>query len=94
MSQELFDPTTQMESEDIDYAPRPEKLEGLRVGLVENTKFNSKEILLLIAKRLETKYGITVTHMDTKQSASHGVAEAALAEFKAKADFVIAGIGD
>ena len=94
MSQDFFDPTIQPPVEEMIYPPRPEKLEGLRVGLVENTKFNSRQLLLKIAQRLEAKYGMEVTHMDTKQSSSHGVAESAVAELKTKADFVIAGIGD
>jgi len=94
MSTEIFDPTISAEKETISYAPRPTSLEGLRMGLVENTKYNSKQLLVRVAERLQAKYGMEMVHMDTKQSASHGVDESAVAEFKTKADFVIAGIGD
>ncbi len=94
MSTELFDPTVSAGRETISYAARPESLEGLRVGLVENTKFNSDTILTKIGERLAERYKMKVVGMNTKQSPAHGVDEDAIKEFKTKADFVIAGIGD
>ena len=38
---ELLDPTTGVASQTIAYVDRPASLEGKRVGLIENTKFNS-----------------------------------------------------
>ena len=94
MPMEIFDPSTSPEREAIDYAPRPENLRGLRVGLVENTKFNSDKILLKIADRLAAKHGMEMVMLSRKQSASASVEEAAVADFKTKADFVLAGVGD
>ncbi len=94
MSMEVFDPTTSSEQEDINYVPRPQNFEGLKVGLVDNTKYNSRVLLEKIAERLQSKYNMEMVHIDTKQSASHHVTEQAVKEFKTKADFVIAGIGD
>ena len=94
MSMDVFDPTTSSVQEEINYAPRPQDFEGLRVGLVDNTKYNSRVLLEKIAERLKAKYKMEMVHIDTKQSASHAVTEQAVKEFKTKADFVIAGIGD
>ena len=94
MSMEVFDPTTSSEQEEINYVPRPQNFEGLKVGLVDNTKYNSRVLLEKIAERLQSKYNMEMVHIDTKQSASHHVTEQAVKEFKTKADFVIAGIGD
>ncbi len=94
MSSELFDPTISAQEANIEYAARPSNLEGLKVGLVENTKFNSRTLLVKIAERLEKKHKVEVVGINTKQSPSHGVDETAVREFKTKADFVIAGIGD
>ena len=91
---ELFDPTISSGEEAIRYAPRPETLEGLRVGLVENTKHNSDKLLQKLGERLQSRYGMQVVGMNTKQSPSHGVDAGAVEEFRAKADFVVAGIGD
>ncbi len=94
MSMDVFDPTTSSEQEAIDYPPRPQGFEGLKVGLVDNTKYNSRVLLEKVAARLKTKYQMEMVHIDTKQSASHHLDEEAVKEFKTKADFVIAGIGD
>jgi len=95
MTTDLFDPTAgQAGEERIAWPPRPQQFKGLRVGLVENTKFNAEKILKKIATRLERDHGMTMVHLAHKQSAGHGVEEADIAEFKTKADFVIAGVGD
>jgi len=94
MSMEVFDPTTSSEQEDINYVPRPQNFEGLKVGLVDNTKYNSRVLLEKIAERLKAKHNMEMVHIDTKQSASHHLTDEAVKEFKTKADFVIAGIGD
>ncbi len=94
MSTEVFDPTVSAQEAGIDYAPRPTNLDGLRVALVENTKFNSKTLLVKIAERLKERHHMEVVGINTKQSPSHGVDGTAIREFKTKADFVIAGVGD
>ncbi len=94
MTIDLFDPTTTSEKTPIDYAPRPQNLKGLNIGLVENTKFNSKTLLLKIAERLKCKYNGEITHLVSKASPGHPVSDIALQNFKKKADFVLAGIGD
>jgi hypothetical protein len=95
MGTNLFDPTgSSAGAVAIRFAPRPKDLKSLRVGLVENTKFNSEKLLKLMAERLKQRYGITVVHLAHKQSAGHGVAETDIKEFKTKADFVVAGVGD
>jgi hypothetical protein len=91
---ELFDPTVSAERSAIRYAPRPRALQGLKVGLVENTKFNSEALLRRVARRLEAQHGMSLAHLAHKKSAGTAVSEAAIAELKAKADFVIAGVGD
>src|SRR5262249_25563008 len=68
MSSRVFDPTVSPAAPvTFSYAPRPESLRGLRVGLVENTKFNSEVILRKIAERLAARYQISMTHLDHKK---------------------------
>jgi hypothetical protein len=96
MNRTVFDPTVPPAptSGAFCYAPRPSSLKGLRVGLVENTKFNSEVILRKIAERLATRYQVTLTHLDRKKSPGHSVTPAAITFFQQKADFVLAGVGD
>ncbi|MCJ7830454.1 MAG: hypothetical protein MUP74_03610 [Desulfobacterales bacterium] len=94
MTIDLFDPTTPVDKSPIDYAPRPRRLDGLRVGLVDNTKFNSKTLLLKIAERLKARFNTEMTHLVTKASPGHSVSASAVADFKTRVDVVLAGIGD
>jgi len=96
MSRTVFDPTVAPVPAPgaFLYAPRPKSLKGRRVGLVENTKFNSEVILHKIAERLAAQYQITMTHLDHKKSPGHSVTPAAITFFQQKADFVLAGVGD
>ena len=94
MSNDLFDPTISAGEEAFNLSPRPASLEGLKVGLVENTKFNSETILRKIAERLDERYRVKVAHLDHKKSSSHSVNEDAIATLRAQTDFVVAGIGD
>ena len=90
----LIDPTAAPIARTVSLAPRPADLRGLRLGLVENTKFNADTLLLKLADRLRDRHGLTFTHMARKRSASHEVEEAAIATLKARSDVVISGIGD
>lgn len=94
MSIDLLDPTTQPGKTPIDYVKRPDRMDGLKIGLVDNTKFNSKILLLKIADRLKKKYNTETAHMVTKASSGHPVSDSAIRDFRNRVDVVIAGIGD
>jgi hypothetical protein len=95
MRRRVFDPTVSpVPVGAFSYAPRPTSLQGLRVGLVENTKFNSEVLLRKIAERLAARYQVTMTHLDHKKSPGHSVTPEAITLLQQKADFVLAGVGD
>jgi hypothetical protein len=91
---EVFDPTTEAKEQPIAFAPRPESLHNLRIGLVENTKFNSDRLLLKIAAILEGDYGAKDHVIRSKHGPSVPAHEEIVKEFVANCDVVIAGIGD
>jgi hypothetical protein len=91
----LFDPTmSPVVTRPVTLAPRPAQLEGLRIGLVDNRKFNAAPLLLKLADRLHRDHGMTVARMVRKRSASHDVGESAIAELRGRVDFVVSGVGD
>ena len=94
MSLKIFDPTVSHVKQTISYAPRPKDLQGLKVGLVENTKHNSDVLLLKIAAKLQKAFGMEMVSLHRKKSASDYVTEETITDLKQKADFAIAGIGD
>jgi hypothetical protein len=94
MRRTVFDPTMPLETTPFSYAPRPASLQGLRLGLVENTKFNSKELLCKVAERLEQRHGMRMVYLERKKSSGHAVSEEAISLFRQQVDLVLSGVGD
>jgi hypothetical protein len=90
----LFDPTSRPASREVEVARRPSDLTGLRLGLVDNTKFNSDTLLRKLADRLARRHGMTVAVTSRKRSPSHAIDEAAIRALRRQADLVVSGIGD
>ena len=91
---EILDPTVEQSTQPIKFVARPDSLSGLRVGLVENTKFNSEALLVKLGHRLSRDHGMTVAQVARKRSPSHGVTEEAVDALRRVCDFVVSGIGD
>ncbi|MCW5603102.1 MAG: hypothetical protein KIT18_00930 [Burkholderiales bacterium] len=94
MAVQIFDPTTEVAKRSIAYVPRPESLTGLRIGLVDNTKHNSDQLLLRIAGLLEREHGAKAHVIRKKRSAGAAPHAEIIEEFKANCDVIVAGIGD
>lgn len=94
MTVRVYDPTVEAKGRKIDFAPRPKSLAGLRVGLVDNSKHNSDQLLARIAGLLEKEHGVKTHVMRRKKSAGIPPSAEIIAEFKANCDIVVAGVGD
>ena len=94
MTIQVFDPTTQAKEQPVAFVSRPESLRNLRIGLVENTKYNSDKLLLRIAVILEQEYGAKSHIMRSKHSSGVPAHQEIIDEYAANCDVVIAGIGD
>jgi hypothetical protein len=90
----LFDPTTPPAARALTLARRPTSLAGLRLGLVDNTKFNSDTLLGKLAERLQQRHGARVTITRRKRSPSHEIDDEAVRALRSQADLVVSGIGD
>jgi hypothetical protein len=90
----VFDPTSRNVEQEIRLAPRQGSLRGLRIGLVENTKYNSSALLLRIASILERDYGAKSHILRSKRTPGTPVDEKTTEEFKTAVDVAIAGVGD
>ena len=91
---ELLDPTVEAPPQLLSYAPRVASLQGKRVALVDNTKFNSDRLLEKIGDLLKAQHGVAETRLWRKRNASVPVDEAVVAEIRGSCDVTIAGIGD
>jgi hypothetical protein len=90
---EILDPRIKTAREVIDYVPRPSRLRGLRIGLVENTKKNSEAVLTRLAEKLNALHGMTMQVLVHKAQRAP-LLDAQIAQLRGSADFVIVGVGD
>ena len=92
---EILDPTTEAAAaQSIAWAPRPTALQGKRVALIQNTKFNSDRLLEKIGNILKAEYGVADWRMYNKHNASVPAHAEIIEEVKKSADVMVAGIGD
>jgi len=94
MTMQIYDPTTEVTGRKIAFAPRPKTLSGLRIGLVDNTKHNSDQLLLRIAGLLERDHGAKAHVIRRKKSAGAAPHGEIIEELKANCDVIVAGVGD
>jgi hypothetical protein len=91
---QVFDPTTTPKEQAITFVPRLVSLRNLRIGLVENTKFNADKLLLKIAAILEQEYGAQSHMIRSTRNAGVPTDEKVIREIADNCDVVIAGVGD
>ena len=94
MSIQIYDPTTEVSGRKINFVPRPLSLQGLRIGLVDNTKHNSDQLLLRIAGLLEKEHGAKAHVIRKKKSAGSAPSPEMIEEYKKSCDIIVAGVGD
>ena len=90
----IFDPTSSPVPRALRIASAPARLDGVRLMLVENTKFNSETLLRKLGERLARKHGTVVSGVHRKRSPSHEIEEGVIPGLSRQADLVISGIGD
>ena len=91
---EVLDPTVEVSTQPLKFVARPGSLAGKRVGLVENTKFNSDRLLQKIGDILVAEYGAADARMWRKHNASVPAHDEIVQELRATCDVMVAGIGD
>lgn len=94
MAIQIYDPTTEVTGRHIAFAPRPKSLAGVRIGLVDNTKHNSDQLLLRIAGLLERDHGAKAHLIRRKKSSGAAPHAEIIEEYKANCDVIVAGVGD
>jgi len=94
MALEILDPTVEPRRQPLTFVARPDSLKGKRVGLVENTKYNSDKLLVKIGEILVKDYGAASTKMWRKHNAGVPAHDEIIDEARRGVDVVVAGVGD
>ena len=90
----VFDPRGRVDAEQVALAPRVAVLKGLRLGILDNTKWNANRLLRKTAALLEERQGIGAISYYKKESFSKVADPALIAEIAANNDIVLTAIGD
>lgn len=96
MTSEIIDPTrrTSAATGAGTDAPRPQGLDGLRVGLLENGKRNAASILAAVGRELTDRHGAGDLVPLTKHEFAMPLSEELLAQLQRECDVVVIGVGD
>ena len=70
MKQKVYDPRGAVDAEPKAIAPRITALDGLRLGILDNTKWNANKLLRGLRDRLSGKHGFSAVNYYRKESFS------------------------
>ena len=91
----LLDPTgTDEAGQESTLSPRPVTLNGLRIGLLDNTKPNATLLLEEIGSELQSRYGAGETRLYTKDYFGTPATADLLERIADECDVVITAVGD
>ncbi len=90
----VYDPRGVVAAEAQPMAPRLKALEGLRLGVLDNTKWNANKLLRGTMARLEAEHGLASVTYYRKESFSKVADPALIEEIAGASDIVLTAIGD
>ena len=89
-----YDPRGIVEAQPMSTAPRVSEIAGLRLALLDNTKWNANKLLRGVRDRLAEKHAFGAVNYYRKESFSLNASPDLVAEIAANNDVVITAIGD
>jgi len=91
---QLYPPTSTTATRKRTRAPALSKLDGARIGILENGKLNAEEMLNEFADLFVQRHGCTVRTLAHKANASAPGPSTTLVKVAQEVDFLITGLGD
>jgi hypothetical protein len=89
-----FDPRGVVETEPLALAPRVGRLDGLRLGVLDNTKWNANRLLRKTVTKLQEEFSFAAVNYYRKESFSKDADPALIEAIAANNDIVLTAIGD
>jgi hypothetical protein len=90
----VFDPRGVVEEETKPLAPRAHDLDGVRLGVLDNTKWNANRLLRKTTARLGERAAFAAVNYYRKESFSKDADPELIAAIAADNDIVLTAIGD
>ena len=92
--QRVFDPRGVVRVEPAPLAARRSSLAGLRLGVLDNTKWNANKLLRGSLEQLRDRFGFGQVNYYRKESFSRVAAPELVARIAAENDLALTAIGD
>ena len=90
----VYDPRGVVAAEARKISPRISSVQGLRLGVLDNTKWNANKLLRALRDELQAQHRLNPTGYYRKESFSRFAEPALLDEMRGKSDLVVTAIGD
>lgn len=90
----VFDPRGIVEIEPLTLSPRATDLNGLRLGVLDNTKWNANRLLRKTTAKLEETFSFAAVNYYRKESFSKEADPSLIEAIAANNDVVLTAIGD
>jgi hypothetical protein len=90
----VFDPRGTVEATPLPLAARLRGLDGRRLAVLDNTKWNAGKLLRRVTKRLSGRFAFAAVNYYRKESFSKAAAPELLAAIAAENDIAVTAIGD
>jgi hypothetical protein len=90
----VFDPRGVVDTIPAPLTPRKTTLNGLRLGVLDNTKWNANKLLRGSVQMLDEKFGFGQVNYYRKESFSRFARPELISEIAAQNDIVLTAIGD
>jgi hypothetical protein len=90
----VYDPRGIVEAETVPISERVKTLAGLRLAVLDNTKWNANKLLRKTMARMDGEIGFAAVNYYRKESFSKLAAEDLVAEIARDNDIAITAIGD
>lgn len=90
----VYDPRGVVEAQLRSVAKRKDIVKGLRLGVLDNTKWNANKLLRALRDELEVRHGLKASGYYRKESFSRFAEPRLLDEIRANSDVVVTAIGD
>lgn len=90
----VFDPRGEVRTEPKSLSARLKSLEGVRLGILDNSKWNASKLLRKTVELLQAEQAIGAVQFYTKESFSKQAEEGLLKRIAKENDAVLTAIGD
>ena len=90
----VYDPRGTVEATPVPTAPRVKRLDGLRLGILDNTKWNANKLLRSLRDGLAASHRFGSVNYYRKESFSKNAAPELIAEIAGDNDIVLTAVGD